>query len=52
MLGDVLCHNIIVIDDNALESNESFRITLSSNEPALTESRANVTIIDDSDDCK
>ena len=47
--GRELCHNITIINDMLVESNETFTIILSSSDSAvrLTNTQSLVTIIDD-----
>ncbi len=53
--GDELCYDVTIIDDNLVEDNEMFFITLTSPEPVLigrTLSQATVTINPDPADSK
>ena len=53
--GDVQCLRIAINDDNILEDDEIFTVTLSSNEPAFlgnSSTQATVTIRHDAADCK
>lgn len=53
--GDEQCYDVVIIDDNLVEDNEIFFVTLTSLEPALLGSilsRATVTINPDPADGK
>ena len=53
--GDAQCYDVVIIDDNLVEDNEVFFVTVTSPEPALlgsTLSRATVTINPDPADGK
>ena len=53
--GDEQCYDVVIIDDNLVENNESFFVTLTSPEPILIGSilsRATVTINPDPADGK
>ena len=55
VLGDEQCYAVVIIDDNVVEDNEIFFVTLTSPEPALIGSilsRATVTINPDPADGK
>ena len=46
------CYTITIVNDNVLENNETFSVTLSSNEPAFSLVQATVTINHDPADCE
>ena len=50
--GAEQCYTITIVDDNILENNETFSVTLSSNEPAFSLVQATVTINHDPADCE
>ena len=55
VFGDEQCHRVLIIDDNVLESSETFFVTLTSPEPAFLGSNlthTTVTIHPDPADCK
>lgn len=53
--GDRQCHTVSITNDNVLENDETFFVTLTSNEPAFLQSnltQATVTIRRDPADCE
>ena len=50
--GNEQCYTVAIVDDNILENNETFSVTLSSNEPAFSQLQATVTINHDPADCE
>ena len=50
--GNEQCYTVAIMDDNILENNETFSVTLSSNEPAFNLTQATVTINHDPADCE
>jgi hypothetical protein len=50
--GTEQCYTVVIMDDNILENNETFSVTLSSNEPAFSRVQATVTINHDPADCE
>ena len=53
--GDQQCHTVSITDDNVLEDDEIFSVTLTSSEPAFlgnSLTQATVTIRRDPADCK
>ena len=49
MNGDMECANVTIIDDNALELDETFTVTLNTSEPTVTldTNATTITITDD-----